>query len=543
MAASSSRRFGLSVVMIVTIIFGFVPTRARAANDIVFEDGFDIDFSNAFYVSPQGLDTNAGTRGSPFLTITKAIDSAAADGVKHTVIVANGTYGESVTLADGVSVYGQYDSSTWIRDTSANSIINGVAPSGSHESAVVASNITSPTMFEHFLVVGPGNQNAGGDSYAIYASNSNANLVITRNIIFGGHGGQGLAGTPGSSGSAGVNGAANSGSLDSFTTTGTGKCDTSNDRSASGGGSLTCGADDVSGGDGGGNNCTPIRSTQDSTSASPATAGQAGGAGTSAGAAGVSGYDSELSGTTCYLPIDGNTFQVLPLAGSAGNDGDHGNDGTGVAGCTAPGGSVAGDNWIGGAAPAGNGGIDGAGGGGGAAGGGAACTTDGTCKDMLGGHGGGGGSGGCAGSGGGGGNGGGGAFDIFIVGSGSAPVVTGNLLFRGNGGDGGNGGSGGVGGLGGGGGFGGQVGALFCTGAGGSGGSGGNGGSGSGGGGGCGGGSYGIYTYGVGTPAYCTSANNTMVGGNAGFGGAGGLSLAHPGGAGQDGQLAGCSFN
>ena len=84
---------------------------------------------------------------------------------------------------------------------------------------------------------------------------------------------------------------------------------------------------------------------------------------------------------------------------------------------------------------------------------------------------------------------------------------------------------------------------IFCTDVAGRGGTGGDGGHGSGGGGGCGGASYGIYTYGIGTPDYCTGANNTIIDGAAGSGGAGGLSLVNMGGSGAPGVLAGCSFN
>jgi hypothetical protein len=491
-----------------------------AAGDVIFADGFDIDFANAYFVSPGGLDTNPGTKASPFLTISKGIADAAADAQKHTVVVAAGSYKESVTLANGVSLFGEFDSGAWARDPANATILDG------------------------FAVFGPANANPGGNSYAIYVSGSNANLHISHNAIFAGHGGPGMAGTPGTDGNDGVDGAAYSATLDSFTATGTGQCNVSNNRAAAGGGALTCaGAISVDGGSGGGNNCTPAYSTQNSTSAFPATAGKPGGgeSGGSAGAAGVRGYDAELNGSTCFVPVNVSA-QQLPQFGSNGADGSNGGSAGGGGGCATPSGSVFGGDWIGGSAPDAGGGSNGGGGGGGAAGGGAVCTTSGTCKDMLGGHGGGGGSGGCGGSGGSGGGPGGGAFGIFIVG-GSAAIVAGNTLFLGAGGDGGSGGNGGVGGLGGNGSQGGQVDTLFCTGKGGSGGNGGQGGSGAGGGGGCGGASFGVYTFGVGMPPYCAAGSNTTFGGFGGAGGVGGSSFVNPGGSGQVGVLAACSLN
>jgi hypothetical protein len=504
-------------------------------------DGIDGDIARSFFVSPQGLNSNPGTQAQPFKTITHGIAAAAADPTKKTVLVAAGSYNEGVALADGVNLYGQYQSGTWARAPGNDTIIEGASSAGIHERTVVASDIAAATTFEGFVIYGPANDQLSGNSYAVYVSNSSASLRISDNVIFGGHGGPGAAGSPGPSGVAGVDGAAYSTALDSFTTTGAGQCNTSNNRAASGGGVLSCpGADDVSGGNGGGNNCTPSRSTQNSTATSPATAGQPGVGGGSNGASGVRGYDSELNGSTCFLPTSG--ANTLPQFGSDGQNGGSGGDAAGVAGCATPEGSVAGTDWMGGAASNGAAGSNGGGGGGGAAGGGAACTTNGTCKDLLGGHGGGAGSGACGGAGGSGAMPGGGAFDIFVVG-GAAPVVTGNTLFLGDGGDGGNGGSGGAGGLGGNGTQGGQSGALFCTGKGGRGGDGGDGGNGSGGGGGCGGASFAIYTSGVGTPDYCSSGTNPSFGGFAGAGGAGGVSLVHPGGDGQAGVLAACSFH
>jgi hypothetical protein len=516
--------------------------RHAAAGDFVFADGFDIDLANAFFVSTDGADDNPGTRAQPFQTITAGIAAAAADPLRHTVAVAAGSYAESVTLADGVSVFGHFQPASWLRDPTTFSAISGAAFAGPHARSVSAANITAPTVFDGFLVYGAINSTPGGNSYAIYVTGASANLRISNNVIFAGRGGPGGTGSPGGDGGDGSDGGAYSTALDAFIATGSGVCNISNNRPASGAGLLTCAddADDISGGNGGGNNCTPVLSTRNSTTTSPATAGQPGAGGSSAGGAGASGYDSAFNGSVCTVPDSGGT--PLPMAGSDGSAGGAGADAAGAGGCNAPAGSIVAGNWVGGGAVSGSRGSNGAGGGGGGAGGGAACT-GGTCtKDLLGGHGGGGGAGGCGGSGGGAGGSGGGAFGVFIFG-GAAPQVRDNLLFRGDGGDGGNGGSGGVGGFGGNGSQGGQTGALSCSGAGGRGGDGGNGGSGAGGGGGCGGASIAIYTSGVGTPDYCIGANNASIGGFAGSAGTGGGSLANPGGAGQAGLLADCSFH
>jgi hypothetical protein len=483
--------------------------------------------------------TGTGAGNHPCLTLTQGLARAVAIGHKN-IYVADATYGESIALANGVSMYGGFHNLSWVRHlASTDTTIDGVSSIGNHDMTVIASGISMATTFEGFVVRGSDNAKPSGNSYAIYVSGSNAGLAIQNNQIFAGRGGPGAAGSSGVKGTQGMNGAAYvSATYDSFQESG-GVCPAANNRAAFGGGVLTCpGANTVSGGNGGGNNCTPALNTQNSTASSTAANGLAGAGagGGAAGAAGTRGFDATLQVTTCFLPTNGGG-QILPQFGSDGSAGGGGGPAGGVAGCLAPIGSVSVGHWTAGAGPTGNLGSNGGGGGGGGAGGGAVCASCAGTNDMLGGHGGGGGTGGCGGNGGNGGSSGGGAFGIFVF-SGSAPTITGNTIALGNGGNGGGGGIGGAGGLGGVGSEGGQIGAFFCTGKGGRGGDGGNGGAGSGGGGGCGGASCGIYTNGVGTPSYCGS--NTLSGGAGGTAGSGGFSGGISGGNGAAGVVLNC---
>jgi hypothetical protein len=565
-------RIAASSCLLALLSIAITPTRAGAAQDLILADGFDVDLTTAYFVSPDGVDTNPGTAALPFQTIGKGIAAGFADGLKKNVLVAGGTYGESVALANGVSVFGGYQAGSWVRDTSEYSIIDGIASAGIHKRTVLAANITAATTFDGFVVFGAVNGNGGGNSYGIYVTGSNANLSITNNLIFAGHGGSGADGSAGPAGTAGVDGGGRNPDLatpdpayDALTATGAGECNVANNRQIANGGALSCGADNVGGGAGGGNQC-PVKSGCTAGTASGCSAftwseftaidGGAGNSGTNGGTGGAGNFGgddmvlynaSAIPSLLCYLPTDtdgdgNNTF------GLDGNSGGNGGNGGGVSGCSVAIGAVAGGHWVGGAGLSGNAGGNGGGGGGGGAGGGARCNAaaPSSCPgghDNLGGHGGGGGSGGCGGSGGSAGSSGGGAFGIFIVGAGPAPVVTGNTFYGGSGGAGGNGGNGGGGGVGGAGGLGGSA-ALFCSDVGGRGGNGGAGGYGAGGGGGCGGASFGIYTSGIGTPNYCQPiANNTINDGSAGAGGAGGLSAVNSGGSGQNGIVADCSFH
>ena len=487
--------------------------------------------------------TGTGVGNHPCKTIATGIARATSTN-RPRVLVADGTYNEPMIVANGRNMLGGYRADTWERHLATTStIVQGVSPDGVHDRTVVAQNITSATLIEGFVIRGSFNTKAGGNSYAVYISASSAALTIRSNQIFGGRGGPGVAGLSGAKGTAGANGAAySSGSYDSFQVGGTSQCSSTYNRPAYGGGVAVCGGTNGGGGNGGGVNCTPVRSTQNSTSVSPATAGLPGGGagGGAGGQPGVRGYDAAWVSNTCYVPVNGST--VLTMHGSDGTRGGNGANAGGVTGCLAPSGSVVGGHWSGGRGNTGLIGSNGGGGGGGAAGAGADCQnctiTGGNGNDVLGGHGGGAGTGGCAGSGGGAGGAGGGVFGVFIVG-GSAPTITTNQVTMGTGGAGGSGGIGGAGGLGGTGSIGGLTTSKYwCTGKGGRGGDGGDGGAGGGGGGGCGGGSYGFFTSGVGSPGYC--GGNSVSGGAAGAPGSGGYSGGSPGGTGQSGVVQNC---
>jgi hypothetical protein len=495
--------------------------------------------------------TGTGTGNHPCKTITYGLTRSMTAG-RANVYVANATYNEAVTLISGKNLLGGY-TSTFSRDlANTSTVIQGFSQSPPHQITVTASNITAATVFEGFVIRGSENASAHGNSYAIYASGSTSALTIRANQIFSGRGGPGAAGSNGTKGTAGGSGTAYSaGAFDSFAATKSGSnlCSNTNPARAvsTGGTNASCA---VPGGNGGGNQCTPVYSNQTSaTAGTNGTAGAGAGGGT-AGTTGARGYDQQLgdgvnvaNNNTCFVASSGST--ILPAFGADGNPGGDGGNAAAVLGCTATAGSVVSGHWAGGSGPTGNAAFDGGGGGGGGAGGGSTCveSTGGTTctSDWFGGRGGPGGAGGCGGTGGIGGTAGGGSFAVFIVGT-SAPVITGNTMNLGDGGIGGGGGLGGAGGLGGVGNGGGQVGTFFCSGKGGRGGDGGTGGAGSGGGGGCGGNAYGIYTSGLGTGmTYCST--NTLSGGSAGAGGTGGSSGGASGGNGTAGVVANCSFN
>jgi subtilisin-like proprotein convertase family protein len=306
-------------------------------------------------------------------------------------------------------------------------------------------------------------------------------------------------------------------------------CSAGNNREFDNGGITLCESLEVSGGDGGGNQCAPKPNLEMSGKDGEVGVTAAGSLMGKGGLGGDAGDDGRIHFAAPYCLC---TLPPAEMKGSDATNGAPGGEGGGGLACTDPTGIVLGGHWKGRSGKPGEAGGHGGGGGGGGAGGGADCDSNLCCPgDRLGAHGGGGGAGACGGAGGMGGVPGGGSFGIFIL-DGLAPTLTQNQIYRGIGGDGGDGAAGGTGGAGGHGGSGGKCEtSCWCYKAGGKGGEGGAGGDGGGGGGGCGGISAGIVTSGVGAkPGYCESqSGNQVTGGAGGVSSLGGSSYGKPG--------------
>ena len=481
-----------------------------------------------------------GTSYHPCRSITYAQTRAVAL-ARTKVLVADGLYLETVTVATGQSLLGGYRADTWERHLASTLTLIRGTDTGTHRNTIIASSIATATDVQGFVLQGQVNPTVGGNSYTVYASTS-PGLRLLDNVIYAGSGGPGQNRSAAGSGTNGTNGGSrndpgNAALYDAKIADDNTPCDNSDNRQYANGGALTCGGDDVGGGQGGGNRCTPDPDNE--YSGYDGAVGQAGSGalGGVSGTGGDAGDDGAMNNSLCSLPS--NT-----MVGATGANGASGTSGPGGTGCNSSLGGVVGGHWVGSTGTSGGAGGNGGGGGGGGAGGGGLCESGTGCasRDRLGGHGGGGGSGGCGATGGDAGGPGGASIAVFLAG-GVAPTLSGNTIYQGFGGNGGDGGNGGVAGTGGSGGEGGECsGSCWCYKNGGKGGEGGNGGPGGGGGGGCGGASFGVYTSGVtGAPNYCSA--NQVLGGAAGVGGAGGVSLGTSGSSGTAGSLAPCSIN
>ncbi|MBA3538520.1 MAG: hypothetical protein H0T79_02725, partial [Deltaproteobacteria bacterium] len=163
-------------------------------------DGLDGDRARAIFVSVAGV--NAATCGlvysDPCQTIGFGIARAVASSRPH-VYVQNGTYNASITMVDGVSVFGGYNFN-WARapySTAGHTvtIVGGVT-------AVRFDSLASPTWLDDVVVRSADATGAGASSIGILITSSQAVELRGVQVIPG----VGMAGTPGTDGSVGTDG-------------------------------------------------------------------------------------------------------------------------------------------------------------------------------------------------------------------------------------------------------------------------------------------------------------------------------------------------
>jgi len=468
-------------------------------------DGVDGVLQSALFVW-SGTDASLGTREHPYLTIDEAL-TAYNPGLHSHILVAAGYYEETLILSAGDRLYGGYSPDFATRDVVLYpTIVAGPEPEYSHPNhprgVINAEDISGlRTVAAGFVIYGfdvtyqPPAGQPGESTYAVYLRNCSNAVILANNVIFAGRGGDGGLGTAGAPGQAGGNG----GNGLNSTECGSTQCNGESQSGGAGGANPGCGG-------GNGNGGAPSSGDQQTQGYSPP-------AGLN-GLGGDNGTYSNTSNPNWWYLCKYDCVVGQDMDGDDAQSGGNGGTGSGGNGCSNDTGSVVNGLWQGGTGPSGTGGSAAQGGGGGGAGGcvpnsnQASCNTGNLLGD-LGSTGGGGGAGGCGGTGGSGGGAGGGSFAVFVAYTyavATKPLITGNVVMRGDGGAGGAGGYGGHGGLGGQGGTGGIAQPpAWCAGYGGKGGRGGDGGGGGGGGGGCGGVAYGIAGSQIGSAGYGTS--------------------------------------
>ncbi len=193
-------------------VFAFLPLSTFAADcsdvpDPYYEDtngdGIDGDASMAIFVSDAaGNNADPGTMLLPVRTIAQGIALAVANS-KPQVYVAAGTYNGPLSMANGISVYGQYDGPpNWGRSNANTTTILGAG-----STAVLAQNLTLETHLEGFSI----SASLAFTNYAVRVIGGGGNFYVRYNTISAGPGipgNNGGSGPPGPGGSGGAPGAA-----------------------------------------------------------------------------------------------------------------------------------------------------------------------------------------------------------------------------------------------------------------------------------------------------------------------------------------------
>jgi hypothetical protein len=527
-------------------------------------DGADGLVRSSFYVAPDGDDSNPGSPMRPLLSISAAVEQAAAslgtDSPKPDVFVVSGTYIEVLELPDGVRLHGGYRNDFLGLDPDGYiTLLISSDPAGAPGGAALVMDGAGvrETVVEGLHVQGSDAPSPGQPAFGAYVRTPGSSLLMRNLSIRSGRAGSGASGAHGTAGDPPTVASGDGDPIRASVEDTYHECIRGSSNTVQGGrgGSNTCDGHDVSGGRGGNAVCPVFSSYEEGG------IGGLGLTGTPGGAGGSGGVDSEgpiFTSCPSWICCGLSDFTVpwdwrIAGDGGVGSDGTQGEAGTG---CWDPMGDLSSGVWTPVRATVGTKGGPGAGGGGGGAGGGVYIdwyAVECEFPDGLGGGGGGGGAGGCGGQGGQAGTSGAPSVGLVIehTWSGTPPPVAPLPRFEelevhaGEGGSGGTGGAGGGGGVGGAGSPGGDLDWVLRTSLtlsaptrGGHGGPGGTGGPGGGGGGGCGGSSVAVWVIlrGAGDPGYLPAlAGSTLMPGITGMGGSGGGG-AVPGGDGSDGE-------
>ncbi|MEO8877818.1 MAG: hypothetical protein ABI461_19650, partial [Polyangiaceae bacterium] len=161
-------------------------TATPAANACVVNETLGV-----FVAPPSATDASApdGTRGRPYTKLQQAIDTAKAQ--QKRVYACIGDYAEQITLADGVSIFGDLDCNrNWDVVTAHASLKAPASP------AVHADQIKTATRIDSLDLVAPDATVPGGSSIALIANASPA-LTIANAAIHAGAGMKGADGVEG----------------------------------------------------------------------------------------------------------------------------------------------------------------------------------------------------------------------------------------------------------------------------------------------------------------------------------------------------------
>ncbi len=154
------------------------------------EESCLVDEQYAVFVSPSGNDTTDGSRGTPFGTIEKAMETAKTNGL--IVIACNDTFAAPVNLTsahEGVIVHGGFKCTNWSYDPGKKTPVTPTAAGF----ALTIDGVSKATGFKDFAFTAKEGAAPGESSIAAFVKNS-ANVRFTRVDFTAGKGADGKAG-------------------------------------------------------------------------------------------------------------------------------------------------------------------------------------------------------------------------------------------------------------------------------------------------------------------------------------------------------------
>lgn len=157
------------------------------AKKLPADDACVIDEAAAVFVSTTGSASGDGTRAKPLASIADGITLAKL--AKKRVYVCEGSYPESVVLANGVSMFGGFDCTSWKWNASGRAKI-----ASPQSPAMRATSINLDTRVEGFDVVAPAGTANAPSSIGFIAATSPGVRFVHGSITAG----AGFAGAPGS---------------------------------------------------------------------------------------------------------------------------------------------------------------------------------------------------------------------------------------------------------------------------------------------------------------------------------------------------------
>ena len=179
------------------------------------QGGCAVDDTDGFFVSPNGLDTNAGTKTAPFKTIAAGISAASAGASKPNVYVCAGSYPENLVIKGapaGVALHGGFDCASWLQTNATTTVAPTWIANATKPQYVLAVDATA-ALVEGLTLNAPNAADPGGSSIAVFVSAS-PGMTLRRSSVVGGDGSTGADGVQpaplgaNTAGSLGLNGAA-----------------------------------------------------------------------------------------------------------------------------------------------------------------------------------------------------------------------------------------------------------------------------------------------------------------------------------------------